>query len=135
MYAPLLAVAVLFAVVPAEPKKSEQPTLHQVEQNLIDLTNAERARHGLGPLRLDAWLLKSARSHAGWMARTGKMVHTSAAVAENIALGQQTSAEAVRSWMNSTGHRANMLGNYTRVGAAAYTGSGGRIYWCLQFLQ
>jgi uncharacterized protein YkwD len=132
----LLAATVLFANIPAEEKKPAQPALHQVEQNLIDLTNAERARHGLRPLRLDAWLLKSARRHAGWMARTGNMVHTSAPVAENIAMGQQNSTEAIRSWMNSPGHRANMLsGSYSRIGAAAYSGSNGQIFWCLQFLD
>jgi len=135
MYAPLLAAAVLFAV-PAEAKPAERPALHKVEENLIELTNAERARFGLRPLRLDASLLKSARSHAGWMARSGNLQHTTAAVAENIAMGQQSSAEAVRSWMNSSGHRANMLNaSYTRIGPAAYTGRNGRIFWCLQFLQ
>ena len=42
----------------------------------------------------------------------------------------------VDQWMNSPGHRANMLNaGYTRIGPAAYTGRNGRIFWCLQFLQ
>ena len=51
-------------------------------------------------------------------------------------MGQNSSAEAVNSWMNSPGHRANMLnGGYSRIGAAAYTGSNGRVFWCVQFLH
>jgi uncharacterized protein YkwD len=112
------------------------PALHSVEQGLIDKTNAVRARHGLRPLRIDWHLLRSARRHAAWMTRSHNLQHTSAPVAENIAMGQQSTGEAVQSWMNSPGHRANMLNaSYSRVGAAAYTASNGSVYWCIQFLQ
>jgi uncharacterized protein YkwD len=68
------------------------------------------------------------------MTRNRRLQHTNAPVGENIAMGQHDSAHAVQSWMNSSGHRANMLNaSYTRVGAAAYTASDGRIYWCIQF--
>jgi uncharacterized protein YkwD len=64
------------------------------------------------------------------------MVHTSAAVAENIAMGQRNSAEVLNAWMNSSGHRANILNpGHTRIGVAAYTTPGGTIYWCQQFLR
>jgi uncharacterized protein YkwD len=89
----------------------------------------------LPPLAIDQRLMSTARQHCSWMARNGSMVHTTANVAENIAMGQNNSLEAVRGWMNSPGHRANMLNaSYRRVGAAAYTGSGGRVFWCLQLL-
>lgn len=106
-----------------------------IEQNIVDQTNANRARHGLSPLAVDHQLMSSARQHAAWMARHRSMQHTGAAVAENIAAGQQSSSQAVGDWMNSPGHRANILnGSYRRIGVAAYRGQDGQVYWCQQFL-
>jgi uncharacterized protein YkwD len=57
-------------------------------------------------------------------------------VAENIAMGQRSSTEAVQSWMSSPGHRANILdASYTRIGVSAYRTPDGTIFWCQQFLQ
>ena len=110
--------------------------LHAIEDQLIRQTNAQRARYGLAPLQVCENLMQSARSHTIWMCRSNSLQHTRAQVAENIALGQTTTAEAVQSWLNSPGHRANMLsGRYNRIGAAAYQAGNGRIYWCLQFLH
>ena len=79
-------------------------------------------------------LMDSARRHCAWMARSRRMVHTSQPVAENIAMGQRSSQEAVRSWMASSGHRANILNaGHRRIGVAAYRASCGTIYWCQQF--
>jgi uncharacterized protein YkwD len=68
------------------------------------------------------------------MASANSLQHTSAAVAENIAMGQSSASEAMNSWMNSSGHRANILGGgYSTIGVAAYTSSSGQIFWCQQF--
>ena len=114
--------------------EKDEIRLWPCEKKLIELTNAERARYGLGPLTLEKGLLDSARTHCYWMADVRSLQHTTAAVAENIAMGQGSCTEAVADWMRSPGHRANMLGRYSRIGAAAYTAADGRIYWCLQFL-
>ncbi len=107
-----------------------------VEQNIVAKTNAQRIRNGKSPLKLDESLMRSARQHCTWMARNRSLQHTRAAVAENIAMGQSSSSEAVQDWMNSPGHRANMLsGQYTRIGVAAYRARDGQIYWCQQFTQ
>lgn len=122
---------------PSAPSSSEEEDLElrQVEENIIHLTNLEREKRGLPPLRVDAELMDSARRHARWMVRAQSLTHTSAPVAENIAMGQDTSKEAVRAWMNSSGHRANILGRYRRIGVAAFRGRNGRIYWCQQFTR
>jgi len=115
---------------------TEKPALFEHESGVLAKTNAERARHGLRPLVLDGTLLKSARRHAAWMTRSQNMQHTSQPVAENIAMGQGTSGEVVRDWMNSPGHRANILNpGYTKIGVAGYTATNGRVYWCQQFLR
>jgi uncharacterized protein YkwD len=66
------------------------------------------------------------------MTRNRRLEHTTRGVAENIAMGQSSSSEAVSDWMRSPGHRANILGPYHRVGAAAYHTPDGTTYWCLQ---
>ncbi len=112
------------------------PDLHAVEAGILAQTNAQRARYGLRPLVLDLRLLFSARRHAQWMSRNHTMQHTSAPVAENIAMGQNSPQDALNSWMNSSGHRANILNSgYSRIGVAAYRSSSGTTFWCQQFAR
>ncbi len=124
---------------PADPaqsaqSKEEEIELLDIERNIIEYTNAERVKYGLTAFKVDKELMESAREHARWMARNRAMVHTSRPVAENIAMGYPHSSIAVRGWMNSSGHRANILNRgHTRIGVAAYRSENGTIYWCQQF--
>ena len=103
------------------------------EMSVISQANAQRARHGLPPLSVDSQLMSSASRHAQWMASNRNLSHGHG-VAENIAMGQGSAGEAMRSWMNSSGHRANILGSgYTRIGVAVAYSSNGTPYWCQQF--
>lgn len=116
------------------PPKPDQPELIQIERNIVTYTNAQRAKYGLAALEIDPKLLESARKHASWMTRSRSLRHTTQPVAENIAMGQPNSKAVVRDWMNSLGHRANILHRgYRRIGAAAYRTPGGTIFWCQQF--
>ncbi len=101
---------------------------------VVELTNAERAKAGLQPLELDLQLVDAAQDHSGDMAQDDFFSHTGAdgssvgsrvtdtgyqysTVGENIAAGQTTAAEVVEGWMNSPGHRANILNaNFTEIG-------------------
>lgn len=108
--------------------------LLDIERNIIEYTNAERVKYGLAAFKVDKELMETAREHARWMARNRSMVHTHRPVAENIAMGYPHSSNAVRGWMNSSGHRANILNRgHTRIGVAAYRSENGTIYWCQQF--
>ena len=103
------------------------------ESAVIERTNAARAQRGLPPLQIDASLMNGARNHARWMAGSRSLAH-GGGVAENIAMGQVSAGEAVSSWMNSSGHRANILdGSHTRIGVAMAYSSNGTPYWCQQF--
>lgn len=131
-----LAVSMSVTMSVAASDDAVKQSLHPTEHKIIQHTNRERARHGLRPLKLDMRLMRSARRHARWMTRSHNLQHTSDMVGENIAMGQRNSKEAVVAWMNSSGHRANMLHTgYTRVGAASYTTADGTPYWCIQFLR
>ncbi|MGD9128213.1 MAG: CAP domain-containing protein [Planctomycetia bacterium] len=119
----------------AEPQKGKDG-LYQIEKNIVEYTNRERVRRGLKPLAIDKTLVESARGQAKWMTRTRRLQHTRKPVAENIAMGYRTSESVVRGWMNSKGHRANILNSsYRRIGVAAYRAPDGTVWWCQQFLR
>ncbi|MGW4468111.1 CAP domain-containing protein [Nonomuraea sp. NPDC004354] len=106
-----------------------------IEDEVVKLTNAERASGGCKPLTHDPQLRAAAEGHSADMAAKGYFSHTSpdgrgpgdrikasgfspvSAWGENIAMGQRTAADVVRGWMNSPGHRANIMNcNYTHIG-------------------
>jgi uncharacterized protein YkwD len=132
----LCAAALISSDPAAQSSKTTDLKLRQVERNLIHFTNLERKRNGLPELEVDRELMHSARHHTAWMARSRTLRHTTHPVAENIAMGQSCSREAVRSWMSSVGHRANILNRgHRRVGVAAYRTARGTIFWCQQFCR
>lgn len=105
-----------------------------LEKSVIDATNRERAQFGLPPLEPDPDLMQSARDHCAWMTNNEAFQHTHHPVAENIAMGQQSTEDVIQTWMGSSGHRANILnGAFRRIGVAAYRSSRGVIFWCQQF--
>jgi uncharacterized protein YkwD len=136
MFGSFLAGLALYLAPPQTPAPLPAPALHPIEARVIERTNSQRTHHGLRPLSVDPWLLSSARRHAAWMTNSRSLTHTSQPVGENIAMGQSSSAEVITAWMNSSGHRANILNpGYTRIGVAAFAAPDGTIYWCQQFLR
>jgi len=123
---------------------------------VLFLTNTERLKEGLEPLASCNNLHVAAQSHLFAMneqnffehdnPNTGDDPATRADeagygmyVGENIAMGHQTPKQVVRAWMNSSGHRANILGSYshlgvgiTRGGSGTY-GDGDWFYWVQNF--
>jgi uncharacterized protein YkwD len=129
-----LGLTLLAAGPGVEAPKTEGIDLLQIEKNIIDRTNVERAKYGRPPLVVDDKLMKSSRKHGIWMASRRTLTHSGQSGAENIAVGYSSSNAALRGWMNSSGHRANILtSGYRRIGVAAYKTAGGTIYWCQQF--
>jgi uncharacterized protein YkwD len=117
---------------------------------LVELHNKERAEAKLPPLVLNTELKAAAKLQARDMAENEKMSHTGSdksspserlkrigyhyrSAAENVAYGQNTVEEVMRSWMNSRSHRKNILGNYTEIGAAVAYSKDGTPYWCVDF--
>ncbi|MCR4411116.1 MAG: CAP domain-containing protein [Thermoguttaceae bacterium] len=118
----------------SQPSVIDGLDLIPVERDLVERTNAERARFGLAALEIDPELMQSARAHCTWMTLHHSLQHTRQPVAENIAMGQQSGEEAMRSWMSSSGHRANILNpHHRRIGVAAYRTAHGTVFWCQQF--
>lgn len=113
-------------------KESQQ--LSQFENEVVTLTNQERAKNGLAPLQIDEELSVVAREKSNDMSARNYFDHNSPtygspfdmmqsygisyrAAGENIAKGQQTPQEVVNAWMNSQGHRENILNSsFTHIG-------------------
>lgn len=120
-------------------------TAHQegLEDAVVRIVNAERARAGLPPLRTDERLRSAARAHCEDMARRDFCAHDNPdgltpvdrmraagyprPAAENVARGQDTPHKVMRDWMNSPGHRANVLNpDFATIGAGVcFLGPGG----------
>jgi uncharacterized protein YkwD len=139
---PGVAIPQLSAAAPTPPPKPADPLvptpwghdLVSIERNIVHFTNLERTRRGLRPLAVCPRLMGTARRHCSWMCSSRSLTH-GRGVAENIAMGQSGSVDAVNGWMNSSGHRANMLSSkYSRIGVAAFQLPGGQIYFCQQFM-
>lgn len=112
---------------------AQEAILEPVEKQLFEAVNQERVRHGLHPLELSINLLQNARKHAGWMANRRSMTHSSYPVAENIAMFHKDVPTVMRAWLNSSGHRANILGGYKYMGISVSYTPNGTPYWCQMF--
>jgi len=117
-------------------------------QKVIDLTNQERARYGLPALQWNDQLFNAAKEHSQSMAhgdffdhrqlveRVREEGYPSSFVGENIGAGSSTAEDVVEMWMNSPGHRNNILNQeYEEIGIGYYylENDGGRFkykhYW------
>lgn len=119
------------------------------EKEVVDLTNAERTKRGLKPLKLDEKLSGVARKKSEDMRNKNYFDHNSPTygspfdmmkkfgityrtAGENIAKGQRTPKEVVQAWMNSEGHRKNILNpDFTNIGVG-YVKDGN--IWTQQFI-
>jgi uncharacterized protein YkwD len=107
--------------------------------------NADRAANGLGPLGWHGGLASYAQSWANWMATNGSLTHQSlspllglgfSTAGENVLVGPASmSAGAMEAaWMNSAGHRANILnGAFSAAGVGSAIGPDGRIWVAVDF--
>ncbi|MFI6369355.1 CAP domain-containing protein [Streptomyces sp. NPDC050546] len=118
---------------------------------VTDLTNRERARAGLPPLAVDPLLTTAAQAHSADMVARAFYSHTAPdggqpwdraaqagstrrSIGENIACGQRSPADVVAGWMNSPGHRANILKpGFTHIGVGFAGGGRAGTYWTQLF--
>lgn len=128
---------------------STDPTVTEYEQEVIRLVNEKRASNGLKALNYDWELSRVARYKSQDMRDNNYFSHTSPTygspfnmiknfglsyktAGENIAKGQRTPSQVVNSWMNSQGHRENILNpSFTKIGVG-YVSDGH--YWTQMFI-
>lgn len=122
------------------------------QQQVVDLVNKERAKYNLSPLKSNTDLAKVATIKSQDMINKNYFDHNSPTygtpfemmkkfgikyntAGENIAMGQRTPAEVVNAWMNSEGHRKNILNSkFTQIGIGVAKNSKGQLYWTQMFI-
>ena len=107
----------------------------QWENDVISRVNTERRSRGLNPLKISKSLMESARRWSGRQAEQKRMYHSGwPGIGENVARGQKNPSEVMRAWLNSPGHRANILNpRYSEMGAGVVVASDGQPFWTQQF--
>ncbi|WP_409301167.1 CAP domain-containing protein [Peribacillus sp. SCS-155] len=133
----------------AQPKASNSSVVSEFEKQVVDLTNAERTKQGLKALTIDNELSKVAGIKSQDMKDKNYFDHNSPTygspfdmmkkfgisysyAGENIAMGQTSPQQVVQAWMNSQGHRENIMNpNFTHIGVG-HVASGN--YWTQMFI-
>lgn len=130
---------------PDEDAPEESGGVQEAAKAVASLVNAARRDAGLSELELDADLCAAAQARAQEIAQSfshtrpdGSSCFTILeefgisyrAAGENIAMGQRTPEEVMDGWMNSSGHRANILnGTFTSIGVGYYVDGAGAAHW------
>jgi uncharacterized protein YkwD len=142
----LLPVAMGPAAIAQRPAATVAQADVAIAQEILRLVNVERQRVNAPPLVLNDKLTAAAQRHAQDMATSRRMSHTGSdgstmrlridatqynwsTIGENVAMGQPTAAAVMAAWMNSPGHRQNILNPaFTELGVGYATGAN-RPYW------
>lgn len=124
-----------------------------LENEVIKLVNAERAKNGLSPLKANWELSRVARMKSQDMINKNYFSHQSptygspfqmmesfgirySSAGENIAKGQQSPSAVMHAWMNSPGHRSNILStSYSEIGVGLAVSKSGVKYWTQMFIR
>lgn len=130
-----------------------QSNLGDYEQQVVDLVNKERAAVGLPALKVNTKLAGVAEKKAEDLRDNNYFAHQSptygspfdmmkqfgitySSAGENIAKGQKSPADVMNGWMNSQGHKDNILNSsYTEIGVGYVTDSSGTTYWVQHFIR
>lgn len=130
--------------------KAVQERIEEIDK-LIELVNQERQKAGLAPVVYDEQMTYAATQRSSEMCYTGIFSHTRPngarcftvfdeynityqGAAENIAAGHTSAEHVMSDWMNSPGHKSNILKNYyTKIGVGIVENSSGYIYWTQLF--
>lgn len=137
--------------IPDQPGSGETGTVDEFTVEVVRLVNQEREKAGLSPLTVNAQAAEAAQVRAGEIENLfshtrpdGTSFVTALQEAgvsyrgagENIAYGQKTPEQVMEGWMNSQGHRANILNpNFTAIGVGYYQNSRGVSYWTQLFVR
>ncbi|OAA86904.1 SafA/ExsA family spore coat assembly protein [Clostridium ljungdahlii] len=140
-------------IIPGQKISIPNIDVKTMENQVVQLVNQARVNSGLQPFTANWELSRVARYKSQDMANKGYFDHTSptygspftmmqnfgikfTAAGENIAMGQRTAQDVMNSWMNSPGHRANILNpSFNQIGVGLAKSSNGTCYWTQQFIK
>lgn len=143
--------------IPSPAKAPSTPSvpsdIRALETEVIRLVNAERAKAGRAALTENNEISNVARTKSQDFINNNYFAHNSptygtpfdmlksfgitfTAAAENIASGQRTAAEVMNTWMNSSGHKANILNStYNQIGVGVARDNKGNLFWTQMFIR
>ncbi|MBQ8300991.1 MAG: hypothetical protein IJX57_03410 [Clostridia bacterium] len=132
---------------------AEESSFDDWSKQILELTNAEREKNGLDPLEWDDSLAELAQSHCNDMIEREYFAHNTPdgktpfdrmreagilywSAGENIAAGQYSPEAAFEAWMNSEGHKKNILNkDFEHMGVSVVKGGKYGIYWAQEFAR
>jgi uncharacterized protein YkwD len=146
----MIPATLLAMIAIASPAAAAAVGTAKLEGDIVYLTNKQRALHGCKAVRAEVRLTRAARGHSSYMGRTKSFSHTGSSrsnfvtrskaagyprpLSENIAYGYRTGLDVVKAWMNSPGHRTNILNcKATTVGVGAVYAANGTAYYTQNF--
>lgn len=146
----VLGTSACVAPMPRRVPGTAPPDPSATVAELVAAHNRVRAAHRRDPLTVSGPLEAAARAHASDMARRRRMSHRGGdgsnpfrrmenegyklrRAGENVAAGYVSVDSVMDGWMRSPGHRLNILGRYSEIGAACATDANGTTYWCVTF--
>lgn len=125
------------------------PEAKTIEIEIMELINAYRIENGLNALSNHGLIKSQTYSHSDYMAETDNISHLNFysrknflvnnaganIVTENVAYGYSSAETVVNAWINSEGHRINMLGDYTNFDVSAEQNDEGKWYFTNIFMK
>ncbi|GAA4270716.1 CAP domain-containing protein [Aquimarina gracilis] len=146
-----LAFMVLFGTFSCSEDEAplETPNETSVADEILRLVNEHRQGQGLPVLEKSSTADQLAIEHSRYMIAQGEISHdnrdakfdelkdkeNARGFGENVAFGQSSAQSVMTAWLNSSGHRANIEGNYTHIGIGAVTDENGRYYYTQIFYR
>ena len=120
-----------------------------IEQEILKLVNEHRQSIGKSKLNRNSVADNLAKEHTNYMIENGKISHdyfnnrfnelqqkvNAKGAGENVASGYSSAKSVMNGWLNSSGHKANIEGNFTHIGIAAIKNSNGKYYYTQLFYR
>ena len=136
------------ARAPAKPISPEE--LEELRAQVVEAHNTIRTEKKLKKLTVNRKLMAAAQAHADDIAHRRKMSHTGGdgsssserikargyryfRTGENVAAGRFSVNRLMKGWMDSPGHKRNILGGFSEIGVGCAVDEDGRRYWCVTF--
>jgi len=130
-------------------QEESQIVNNSVESQILKLVNTHRSDIGKQPLKINTFandlakehtlymINKNTISHDNFNRRSQKLITNEKAnsVGENVAAGQSSAQTVMNAWLNSSGHRKNIEGNFTHIGISAIKNTSGIYYYTQLFLK
>ncbi|WP_298531820.1 CAP domain-containing protein [uncultured Algibacter sp.] len=131
------------------PEEANNEDAVNIEAQILQLVNTHRESIGKSALASNSFAASLAKDHTLFMIDQGKLSHDNSderferlfdeekanKVGENVAYKYNTAEKVMEAWLNSSGHKKNIEGDFTHVGISALKNDAGQYYYTQLFLR